>query len=83
MPAATAIILFSALKSQTSNNTTKEIIMEATIRKYWLAEDKQSSVGSWDIETPDEAIWRELIDQGFDAIGVQTTGSIEIGEWQD
>ena len=72
------MVLF--LKTATHN---KGKIMEATIRKYWLAEDKQSSVGSWDIETPDEAIWRELIDQGFDAIGVQTTGSIEIGEWQD
>jgi len=52
--------------------------MEATTRKYWLAEDKQASIGSWDIDTPDQAIWDELLDQGFDG-----TGSIEVGEWQD
>ena len=61
--------------------------MTTEIRKYWLADDKQSSLGSWPIETPDDEIWAELhraecfVDNetGF----VKQTGSIEVGEWTE
>jgi len=31
--------------------------------KYWLSEDGQSSLGYWPIDTPDEDIYAELLDQ--------------------
>ena len=52
--------------------------MFTEIRKYWVAEDGQSSLGSWSVSTPDDEIWMELEEQGFDK-----TGSIEVGEWTD
>jgi hypothetical protein len=36
---------------------------EALQVKYWLSEDGQSSLGYWPIDTPDEDIYAELLDQ--------------------
>ena len=48
------------------------------IRKYWLSEDRQSSLGSWPITAQDAEIWEELKEQGHDG-----TGTIEQGEWSE
>ena len=42
---------------------------EITLAKYWLADDKQSEIGFWSIDTPDEEIWEILKSQGHDGTG--------------
>ena len=47
-------------------------------QKYWLADDKQSTLGPWPVSTTDEEIWAELRSQGHDC-----TGTIETGEFTE
>jgi len=46
------------------------------IRKFWISDDRQGEIGSWSVDTTDEEIWAELLDQGHDG-----TGEIRIGDW--
>lgn len=47
-------------------------------QKYWLADDKQATLGPWPASTANEEIWAELRDQGHDG-----TGSIETGAFTE
>ena len=50
---------------------------EITLAKYWLARDKQSEIGFWSIDTPDEEIWEILKSQGHDGTGKIETCLVE------
>lgn len=54
-------------------------------RKYWISEDRQSELGSWPVETPDQEIIAELLEQcGTDEErqGIEA-GTIVTGEWTE
>ena len=46
-------------------------------KKHWVADDNQSSVGKWDLTTPDAEIMAELEAQGYEL--PSGNGRIEIG----
>ena len=50
---------------------------EITLAKYWLADDKQSDIGFWSIDTSDEEIWEILKSQGHDGTGKIETCLVE------
>jgi len=55
--------------------------METRIRKYWSSLDKRSTVGSWDLSTPDRQIWSELLKRkDFKGENKFSAGSIEVKE---
>jgi len=57
----------------------KDQVYNATkVRKYWLSDDKQASLGSWPLNYLDTEVWAELRKQGHDL-----TGTIRVGEYSE